>query len=170
MRGIVLAGVVLTVATLVVGPMAGAVPDCATGSVLELELARTEDKAVELIGECDHEGLDELHDGLRVDNLAYVPLYVASVALWCLLGASRLAWSSERRRRLVQAGAIAVVVAGLFDYVENHFLSEVVDAAGATDAAGSAFAASVVKWVLVLYAVPVALIAAARCIRAAVRG
>ena len=67
------------------------------------------------------------------------------------------------------AGAITIVVAGVFDLLENHFLGEVVDAGGASDAIGSAFAVSVVKWVLVLYAVPVALIAAARCICAAMR-
>ena len=169
LRGVVLVGVVLTVATLVVGPLAGEVPDCATGSVLELEVARTEAKAVELLGGCDDEGLEVLRDGLRTDNLAYVPLYVGSVALWCLLGARRLTWSSEPRRLLVVGGAVAIVVAGLFDLVENHYLAEVVDAAGASDAAGPAFAASAVKWVLVLYAVPTALIAAGRCLRAAWR-
>jgi hypothetical protein len=57
----------------------------------------------------------------------------------------------------------------VFDLLENHFLRDVVEHAGATDAIGSAFAVSVAKWALVLYAVPVALISAGRSLRAAWR-
>jgi len=162
---LVAAGVLLTVATLVVAPMAGEVPGCATGSVIELELARTQDRAVELIGGCDEAGLDVLRDGLRADNLAFVPLYVASVALWSVMS-TQLWWSSDRRRHLVVAAAVAIAVAGLFDLAENHLLDDVVDAAGADSAIGAAFWVSAVKWVLVLYAVPVSIYAMVRCIRA----
>jgi len=167
-RVLVAFGVVLTIATLVMGSLAGRHPSCATGSLIELEVARTEERAVELIGPCDEAGLDVLRDGLRADNRGFVPLYVASVGLWALLGARRLAWSSEGRRRAVTAAAAAIVAAGAFDLVENHHLGKVIDAAGASSDIGMASTASIVKWVLVLYAVPVAAIAMVRCIRAAV--
>lgn len=168
-RVLVVVGVVATITSLLVGQKAGEVPECATGSVLELEVARTQDKATELIGGCDEAGLDVLRDGLRTDNLAFVPLYIASVALWSVLGATNLPWSSERRRQLVFAAAVAIGVAGAFDLVENNYLAKVVDAAGATSDIGLATAASVAKWLLVLYAVPVSIVAMARCIKAAVR-
>lgn len=160
---------VLTLVCLAVGGLAGRTPSCATGSIVELELARTEARAVELIGACDEDGLDVLRDGLRVDDFGFVPLYIASVGAWCLLGARRLPWSSSVRRVLVLAAAGVIVFAGAFDLVENHYLGPVVDAAGAHPDIGPASAASIVKWLLVLYAVPVSLIAAARCIRAAFR-
>lgn len=159
----------LTVVCLVVGGLAGRMPSCATGSIVELELARTESKAVELIGACDEAGLDVLRDGLRLDDLGFVPLYVLSVAGWSLLAARRLPWSSSVRRVLVQAAAAVIVGAGAFDLVENNYLGHVVDAAGAHPDIGPASAASVVKWLLVLYAVPVGVIAAVRCGRAALR-
>ena len=168
-RVLVLVGVIATVVTLLVGQKAGEVPDCATGSVLELEVARTEEKATELIGSCDEAGLDVLRDGLRADNLAFVPLYIASVALWSVLAAKDLRWSSERRQQLVLAAAVVIAVAGAFDLVENHYLGKVVDAAGASSDIGLATAASVVKWLLVLYAVPVSVIGMVRCVKAAVR-
>jgi hypothetical protein len=158
-------GLLLTFVTLAVGGLAGEVPPCATGTIIELEVARTESAAVELIGACDEAGLDVLRDGLRIDTLGFVPLYVASTASWCLLGARRLRWSSAGRRRLVLAAVPAVVVAAGFDLVENHHLGTVVDAAGASDAIGAAFAASVAKWVLVLYAVPVSAVALVRSVR-----
>jgi hypothetical protein len=164
-RVLVAVGVILTIATLGMGSLAGRHPSCATGSVLELEVAFTEDRAVELIGPCDEEGFDVLRDGLRADNRGFVPFYVASVAFWCVLGARRLAWSSGLRRRIVWAAAGAVVVAGAFDLVENHFLANVVDAAGASSDIGVASAASVVKWVLILFAVPTSIVVMARCIR-----
>lgn len=167
---LVAVGVLLTVATLAFGGKAGEVPSCATGSVVELELARTEEKAVELIGPCDEAGLDVLRDGLRADTYGFAPLYVLSVAFWCLLAARRLSWSSDRRRQVVLAAAVAVVVAGGFDLFENHFLGEVVDAAGASSSIGPAFAVSVVKWVLVIVAVPTSAVAMIRCIRSAVGG
>lgn len=166
-RVLVVVGVIVTVVTLVVGGKAGEAPGCATGSVVELELARTEAKAVELIGPCDEAGLEVLRDGLRVDNLGFVPLYIGSVALWSVLAVKDLRWSSERRRQLVLAAAVAIAVAGAFDLVENHYLRKVVDAAGASSDIGIATGVSVVKWLLVLYAVPVSLVAAGRCIRAA---
>jgi hypothetical protein len=97
-----------------------------------------------------------------------VPLYIGSVAVWSALGAQELAWSSERRRRLVLAAVGAIVAAGALDLVENRFLGAVVDAAGASSDIGVASGASVAKWLFVLYAVPVAVIAAGRCIKAAV--
>jgi hypothetical protein len=168
MRWVVVLGVVLTVGTLAVGAKAGEQPSCATGSVIQLEVARTQHRAVDLIGPCDRAGLDVLRDGLRADTRGFVPLYVLSVGLWSLLGA-RLTWSTERRRRLVLAAAPAIALAGIFDLIENHLLGHVVDAAGASSAIGSASAASAVKWLLVLYAVPTSVIAMVRCIRAAVR-
>lgn len=168
-RALVALGVVLTVVTLGFGGLAGGVPDCATGSVVELELARTEAKATELIGECDADGLQELLDGLRADDLGFAPLYVITVAFWCLLAERSLRWSGSRRRGVVLAAAVAIAVAGAFDLVENHFLREVVEAGGASDAAGPATYASYVKWVLVLFAVPVSVVAMARSVQAAVR-
>jgi hypothetical protein len=166
---LVVVGVLLTIATLAVGGKAGEHPSCATGTVLELEIARTERRATELIGGCDAAGLAVLRDGLRADNRGFVPLYILSVGFWALLGTSRLTWSSAGRRRVVQAAAAAIVVAGAFDLVENHFLGNVVDAAGASSDIGTASAASFVKWALVLFAVPTALVAMARCVRAALR-
>jgi hypothetical protein len=160
-------GIVLTVACLAVGAIAGRVPACATGSVLELEVARTESNAVDLIGQCDDEGLDVLRDGLAVDNFGFVPLYVASVGLWSILGARRLQWSSDGRRNLLWAAVLAIVAAGGFDVVENHYLAHVVDAGGASPDIGPASAASIVKWLLVLFAVPTGVVAMVRCIRAA---
>jgi hypothetical protein len=167
MRAAVAVGVLLTIATLWVGTKAGASPSCATGSVLEMELARTEHKAIELLGDCGPAGLDTLRDALTADTWGYVPLYVVTVGGWCLLGATALTWSSARRRLVVRAGAAAIVVAALFDLVENHFLRQVVDAAGRSDAIGPGSAASCVKWVLVLFAVPVGVVAMVRCVRAA---
>lgn len=169
-RLIVAALGVLSIVTLAVGGVAGAVPSCATGNIVELELARTADRATELIGACDAAGLQTLSDGLRIDSFVFVPLYVATIVGWSLLGARTLQWSSPLRRRLVVGAAGATVLAGAFDLVENHFLSQVVDAAGASDAAGPAFAASVVKWLLVIAALVVGSVSMVRCVRAAVRG
>jgi hypothetical protein len=169
LRTLVLVGVLLTVATLAVGPLAGEVPSCATGSVIELEIAATQDRAVELIGACDEAGLDVLRDGLRADTFGFLPLYVLAVSFWCVVGTRRLPWSTSLRRRLVQAGVVVIVLAGLFDLVENHYLGDVVDAAGASDAIGTATAASAVKWALVFYAVPASVVAMVRSIRAVVR-
>jgi hypothetical protein len=166
-RALVAGGVVLTVACLGVGSLAGRAPDCATGTVVELEVARTEQRAVELIGDCDEDGLDTLRDGLRADNLGFVPLYIASVGLWSLLGASALVWSSSTRRNVVRLATLAIVAAGVFDLVENHFLAHVVDAAGASPDIGPASAASIAKWVLVIVAVPIGMVAMVRCVRAA---
>jgi hypothetical protein len=165
---LVVVGVVLTIATLAVAGKAGAQPSCATGSVLELELARTEAKAVDLVGGCDEAGLDEIRDALHADTYGFLPLYVVSVAFWCVLGGRRLTWSTDRRRQVVLAAAVAIVVAGCFDLVENHFLGQVVDAAGADGVIGTATAASYVKWVLVLFAVPTSVVAMVRGVRAAV--
>lgn len=158
-------GLLLTVVTLAVGGLAGEVPSCATGTILELEVARTEAKAVELVGGCDEAGLDVLRDGLRIDTLGFMPLYVVSTSFWCLLGTRRLEWSSPRRRWLVLAAVPAIVVAAGFDFVENHHLGTVIDAAGASDAIGAATTASVLKWLLVLFAVPTSTVALVRCLR-----
>jgi hypothetical protein len=166
-RLLVAAGVVLTIVCLGVGSLAGRAPSCATGTVVELELARTEARATDLIGPCDERGLDTLRDGLRADNLGFVPLYIAAVGFWSLLGGSVLAWASPSRRHVVRAAGVAIVLAGGFDLVENHFLNHVVDAAGASPDIGPASAASIVKWVLVLVAVPIALVSMVRCVRAA---
>jgi hypothetical protein len=166
-RVLVLVGIVLTVVCLAFGSLAGSAPSCATGTVVELELARTHHRSVELLGDCDEAGLEVLRDGLRADNLGFVPLYIASVGFWSLLGASALRWSSGLRRLAVRLATVAIVLAGGFDLVENHFLSHVVDAAGASPDIGPASAASVVKWVLVLLAVPIALVSMVRCVRAA---
>jgi hypothetical protein len=168
LRRLVLLAAVLTAVTLAVAPLAGRTPGCADGTVVDLELARTEERAVELIGACDTEGLDVLRTGLLVDSLAFVPLYVVSIALWCAIGSSRLTWSSSARRTAVVLGAVAAVVAGILDQLENRFLSTVVEAGGASGAAGPAFAASVGKWVLVAYALGAALVALVRSVRAAV--
>ncbi len=160
-------GVVLTTATLLVGSVAGEMPDCATGGIIELELARTEAKAERLIGACDDGGLDVLRDALRVDTLAFVPLYVAAAAWWTVLGVRRLPWSSPLRRRLVAAAVPAIVAAAGLDLVENHHLATVIDAGGSSGAAGAAFTASVGKWLLVLYAMPASAVAMVRCARAA---
>lgn len=166
---LVVVGVLLTVATLSFAGRAGEVPSCATGSVLELELARTEHTAVDLLGGCDEAGLDVVRDALHADTYGFLPLYVISVAFWCVLGGRRLRWSTDRRRQVVLAAAAAIVIAGAFDLVENHFLGQVVDAAGADSAIGAASTASAVKWVLVLFAVPTSVVAMVRCIRAAIQ-
>lgn len=158
-------GVLLTVGTLAVGGLAGEVPSCATGNVLDLELARTEARATELVGGCDQTGLDVLTDALRIDTIAFMPLYVVSTSFWCIVAGRRLDWSSPVRRRLVLAAIPAIVVAGAFDVVENHHLGTTIDAAGASGAIGAAFTASVAKWLLVLYAVPTAIVAMARSFR-----
>ena len=168
LRRLVVVGAVLTIVTLSVGLVAGRVPGCADGGIVELELARTSERATELIGACDEDGLDVLRTGLLVDSLAFVPLYVVSIALWCAVGGYRLAWSSERRRNAVLYGAVAVVGAGLLDLLENRFLSTVVEAAGASGSAGPAFWASLGKWVLVAYALAASVVALVRCVRTAV--
>lgn len=160
---------VLTIVTLGVGVLAGSVPPCSTGNIVDLELARTAERATELIGGCDAAGLDTFRRGLKIDDFGFVPLYVVSISAWALVAASRLTWSSPLRRRLVVAAVPAVVVAGVFDLVENHHLRTVVDAAGASDAAGAAFGASVVKWVLVVYAFAAATVALVRVARATAR-
>jgi hypothetical protein len=164
---LVAVGLLLTVATLVVGGLAGEVPSCATGSIVELEVARTESRAVELIGRCDEAGLDVLRDGLRIDTFGFVPLYVLATSFWCLVAGRRLSWSSPLLRGVVLAAVPAIDLAAVLDLVENHHLGRVVDAGGASDATGAAFAASVAKWVLVLYAVPVSAVALVRCVRGA---
>lgn len=159
----------LTIVTLCVGALAGSVPSCSTGNVVDLELARTAERATELIGRCDEEGLDTLRRGLRIDDFGFIPLYVVTISAWAIAGGVLLTWSTELRRRLVLAAVPAVVVAGMFDLVENHHLRTVVDAAGASDAAGAAFVASVVKWVLVAYALVASIVAMVRLARAAFR-
>ena len=156
----------LTVVTLAASVAAGRMPGCATGTIVELELARTEERAVELIGGCDEEGLDEIRTALWVDDLVFVPLYVLTVGFWSLAGARQLEWSSRRRRTMVLAGAPAIVVAGLLDLVENHHLATVVDAAGASPAIADAFTASVAKWLLAAYGVVVAVVVLVRTVRA----
>lgn len=160
---------VLTVVTLGFGTYAGSVPPCATGNIVDLELARTAERATELIGSCDADALDALHRGLRVDDFGFIPLYVVSISAWALLAVRHLSWSTPLRRRLVLAAVPAVVVAAVFDVIENHHLRAVVDAAGASDAAGSAFTASAVKWVLVLYALGAAVVAVVRLVTAIAR-
>lgn len=159
----------LTIVTLGVGALAGSVPPCSTGNIVDLELARTAERATELIGGCEADGLDTLRRALRIDDLGFIPLYVVSIAAWALVAAQRLAWSSELRRRMVLAAVPAVIAAGVFDLIENYHLRTVVDAAGASDAAGSAFTVSVVKWALVIYAFCAGTVALVRVSREAFR-
>ncbi len=167
MRRLLLIGILLTVATLVAGVPAGRMPDCATGGVVELKLARTESRAVELLGGCDEAGLEEVRTGLRFDSLIYIPAYVLTVSYWSVVGARRLEWSTTLRRRLVAAAAPLVVIAGVFDLIENHHLGTVVDAAGSSPAIADAFAASVAKWILAVYSLTVAVVVLVRVARAA---
>jgi hypothetical protein len=169
-RRLLVVGIVLTVVTLAASVPAGKVPGCATGTIVQLELARTEERAVELIGGCDEAGLDELRTALRFDDLVFVPLYVITVGFWSVVGTRRLEWSSRRRRALVAAAAPAILVAGLLDLVENHHLATVVDAAGASPAIADAFTASVAKWLLAAYGATVAVVVLVRSVRAVRRG
>jgi hypothetical protein len=164
-RRVLSVGLVLTVVTLAASVAAGRMPGCATGTVVQLELARTEERAVELIGGCDEDGLDEIRTALWVDDLVFVPLYVLTVGFWSVVGTRRLEWSSRRRRRMVAAGAPAIVAAGVLDLVENRHLATVVDAAGASSAIEDAFTASVAKWALAAYGVVVALVVLVRTVR-----
>lgn len=157
----------LTVVTVGVGALAGSVPPCSVGNIVDLELARTAERATELIGGCDADGLDTLRRALRIDDLGFIPLYVVSISAWVLVAAQRLTWKSELRRRLLLGAVPAVVVAGVFDLVENHHLRTVIDAGGASDAASSAFTASIVKWILVVYAFGAATVALVLVARAA---
>jgi hypothetical protein len=165
-RRVLSVGLVLTVVTLAASVAAGRMPECSTGSIVHLELARTEERAVELIGGCDEDGLDQIRTSLWVDDLVFVPLYVLTVGFWSVVGARRLEWSSRLRRWLVVAAAPAIVVAGVLDLVENRHLATVVDAAGASPAIEVAYSASVAKWVLAAYAVGVAVVVLVRVVRA----
>ena len=158
-------GLVLLVVTLGIGGLAGEVPDCLDGNVLDLELAGSESRAVELLGTCDAAGQEVLRDALVVDTWAFMPLYVVATAFWCVVAVRRLPWKGEWRRRVVVAAVPAIVVAAALDAVENHHLGTVVDAAGASEAIGAATTASYGKWLLVLFAVPTSLVAMVRCIR-----
>ena len=71
---------------------------------------------------------------------------------------------------MVAAAAPAIVVAGVFDLVENRHLMTVVEAAGASPAIADAFTASVAKWALAAYGVAVALVVLVRTVRAVRRG
>lgn len=167
MRRLLFVGILLTLVTLGASVPAGAMPGCATGTIVQLELARTEARAVELVGGCDEAGLDEIRDALRFDDRAFVPLYVATIGYWSVVVGRRLAWSSPHRRVAVLAAAPGVVVAGLLDLVENHHLRTVVDAGGASPAIGDAFVASTAKWLLAAYGVAASLVVLGRAVRAA---
>lgn len=166
MRRLLVIGLLLTGVTLVAGVPAGRMPECATGGVVELELARTEARAVEILGGCDEAGLDEVRDSLRLDDLLFVPAYVITLSYWSVVGTRYLDWSTTMRCRLVLAAAPVAVIAGIFDLVENQHLGTVVDAGGASAAVADAFAASVAKWVLVTYSLVVAVVVLVRSVRA----
>jgi hypothetical protein len=96
--------------------------------------------------------LAHAHRALILDTRRFIPTYVASLIWWCLY----VTWAAVRRRgrRLAQAIAAAVVVAGALDLIENFALFHVI--AGNDRWATLATATTMPKWVILLSALPVA--------------
>lgn len=105
---------------------------------------------------------DEARNALRIDTFAFVPLYLLTLAWWCLFAF----WNAYRRatRRLVGYVLAGVFLAGALDIVENLALFEVVSG-HAEPWAAVATAATVPKWALLLVAVPTALAGLAGAVR-----
>ena len=149
--GLGLVGATLLVSRWVadVDPGNGNVP-----GIVALEFAGEKDPAEAII-----RGWPDVDDGTPADrardslqrDLVFIALYVVTLGYWCTYSS----WLSHRPkvRRLARRLAVAAVVAGLLDCVENHFLRRMVDATEVSAAdARWATAAAITKWVLVLLA------------------
>ena len=151
-----LVGVVLVVATLFTArwvddrdPGNGRAP-----GIVALEFAGEKDAATAIIqGWPDVDGttpVEQARSSLQRD-LLFIVLYVATLAYWCTYSS----WLSHRPkvRRLARRLAVAAVVAGLLDCIENIYLRRMVDATTVGDSdARLATAAAITKWFIVLLA------------------
>jgi hypothetical protein len=131
-RGLVVLG--LLVATLAVGALAlpalGEMSDRGVG-IIEFELARTSEKALDYYNELGDEGRDAARESLYLDY-PYMILYALFYAAACLVVAARAA--ERGMARLAGLGrplAIGALVGAACDAVENVALLRVLD--GHTD-------------------------------------
>lgn len=94
------------------------------------------------------------HHALDLDTTLFIPLYVVTVAWWCL----HVGWAAYRRsvRRSAVMVMVAVLFAGLLDEIENVALNRVIAGDGGTWAT-IATAVTVPKWLILAIAVPVAI-------------
>ncbi|HEX2062928.1 MAG TPA: hypothetical protein VHE80_00745, partial [Acidimicrobiales bacterium] len=180
--GLVLVGLVATGITVWVGGRAAEMPGCASGDMIDLQLARTPQRAAAVLSDsgngtaggrpvpCDARSLTELRRTLALDAGLLVPLYAATLSYWCLVAGRRAPPRTRGGRSSLIAGAMAAWLAGAFDWIENAALTRVVTARGATTSGTAlALAASVTKWLLVSFSVLMALGALGRLGRMLVR-
>jgi hypothetical protein len=153
--GLVLVGATLLVSRWVADVDPGNAKAPVPAGIVALEFAGEKNAASEIIqgwrsGPDDTAPANKARDSLERD-LVFILLYVATLGYWCTYSS----WLSHRPkvRRLARRLAVAAVVAGLLDCVENIFLRRMVDG---VEVSGSdarwATAASITKWVLVLMA------------------
>lgn len=180
--GLVLVGIVITGITAWVGARAAEMPDCASGDMIDLQLARTPERAAAVLSDsgdrtsggrplpCDSRSRGEVRRTLALDAGLLVPLYAATLSYWCLVAGRRAPPRTRGGRSSLVAGAVAAWLAGVFDWIENAALTRVVTDRGATTSATAlALAASVTKWLLVSFSVLMALGGLGRLVRRLVR-
>lgn len=177
--GLLLVGAAATGLTVAAATEAGEMPDCASGDMVDLQLARTPGRAASILSDvdpdrqrvpCTAESLDDVRGTLTFDTVLFVPLYVFTLSYWCLIARAHAAPSTSGGRSTLVAGTMAAGLAGIFDWIENAALSRVVSTGGPTTAATElALAASITKWLLAIFAALMALRSVGRLLRELVR-
>ena len=120
--------------------------------IVSFELAHSLERSAAMLASWDQAARTSARTSLIVDYL-FMVAYPATLALACLTTAAR--W--PQWGRVARALATGALVAGAFDAVENAaLLVQLADGASAT-AAQVAWGSAVVKFALVLLAIPVAL-------------
>ncbi|HWC10522.1 MAG TPA: hypothetical protein VG455_04790, partial [Acidimicrobiales bacterium] len=118
--GFLLVGVVVTGITFSMWSRTTRMPACARGGdMIDLQLARTVDRAADVLSDtedrdgdrtpdpCDDESLRDLRRTLVLDSAVFVPLYMLSLSYWCLVARRR----APPRTRTAVSGLVAGAIA-----------------------------------------------------------
>lgn len=135
-------------------------------SIVDFELARTPDRAEEIIAGWETEGVADTAKTIQIVDLVYPLIYAAGFA-GLALAVGRL-WQGAHRPRMAAFGvtaAWAVTAAAVFDYLENLGLAVSLWGDPATPWPQIAFVAAVVKFAGIYLALAYALSGALPLVR-----
>jgi hypothetical protein len=126
--------------------------------IVALEFAgekRAADAIVDRWRECPGDAAKDARGSLRRDTVAFVPLYVVTLAWWV----TYVHWSAYRdtTRRVLRWVLVAIAGAGVLDLIENAALYRVVGGDSRLEAI-VATTATVPKWAILVVAAPLALV------------